>query len=65
MGNGTHLKLQVKGTSGESIEGVFFGGGDRASEVSVGSVVDLMGNLDVNVWNGEERLQLRVIDIKS
>lgn len=65
IGDGSHLKLLVKGNSGDALECVFFGGGERAREAEVGSTLELMGNLEVNVWNGSESLQFRVIDMRE
>jgi single-stranded-DNA-specific exonuclease len=64
MGDGSHLKLLVKGNTGEALECVFFGGAKENASVRKGAVVDLIGNLDINTWNGVDRLQFRVLDMK-
>lgn len=65
VGDGNkHLKLFVKGQEGEFLSCIYFGGGDMAKRLAEGDTIDLIGHLEINVWNGEENLQFRVLDIK-
>jgi len=65
VGDNKHLKLIVKGGSGGSLNCIFFGGGEWLDKLAVGDMVDLMGGLDINRWNGEENLQFKVMDVRK
>lgn len=66
VGDGSHIRLRVRGSSSETLDGIFFRGASslRESGVSTGSVVDILGYLEIHEWNGRRSLQLRVIDIR-
>jgi single-stranded-DNA-specific exonuclease len=57
--NGEHLRLKLK-QSGTVWDGVAFGFGNYLAEVS--SPLDIVYNLEVDQWRGEERLRLNVLD---
>ncbi len=60
IGNdGCHLKLKLK-QGGVVWDGVAFGLGSCLNELS--SPVDIVYNLTLEKWNGEERLRLNVLD---
>ncbi|MBI2074316.1 MAG: single-stranded-DNA-specific exonuclease RecJ [Candidatus Levybacteria bacterium] len=60
-----HLKLKFKIKNSEfRIEAIAFGMGDRASEFHVGDSVDIAYTIDLNKWNGSQKLQLKIRDIK-
>lgn len=65
---GKHLKLVLGHKSGliknRSIEAIAFGMGEKVDKIEIGDVVDVAYSLGMNRWNGRERLQLRVRDIK-
>lgn len=65
MGDGSHLKITVKGHGGEALECVYFGGTAKVGTLNTGEPVEIMGNLETNDWNGKTRLQFRVIDVKK
>jgi single-stranded-DNA-specific exonuclease len=61
-----HLKLRVGASGGadsESIGCIGFGLGDRKLEA--GSPVDAAFQLSVDTWNGNDRLQLKLKDVRS
>lgn len=63
MGGGKHLKLRL--TDGSlSVEAVWFGYGELAAQYNAGDVVDIAFVPDINVWNGTEKVQLYIKDIK-
>ena len=79
VGNGQkHLKLKLDDLKTKSIEnkevevsppsptfdGIGFNLGFWGQQLREGDVVDLVYNLDKNVWNGEEILQLKVKDLR-
>ncbi len=63
MGDGSeHLRLKLK-QGGMVWDGVGFGLGNYLSEVS--SPLDIVYNLEVDHWGGEERLRLNILDFAS
>ena len=62
--NGAHLSMQVRLQTGESVRCIAFGHGEREDAVRQWGVVDLAATLQRDVWQGDERLQLRVRDIR-
>ncbi|MBN2100796.1 single-stranded-DNA-specific exonuclease RecJ [Candidatus Dojkabacteria bacterium] len=63
VGDGKHLRLMVKGEDSGFLSCIYFGGGDWVNKISTGDTVELMGTLESNVWNGEEYLQFKIIDM--
>jgi single-stranded-DNA-specific exonuclease len=60
VGDGSHLKMTVE-LNGERHDAIWFGAArDGKSPVNVGQRVHLAFELDVNVFRGESRLQLRI-----
>ena len=66
VGNvGKHLKLKLKTASDVyTIDAIAFGIGERASEFHIGDTVDIAYTIDMNVWNGSKKLQLKVKDVR-
>jgi single-stranded-DNA-specific exonuclease len=59
--NGNHLRLKLK--QGDlTWDAVAFGMGDRLPGMH--SVIDIVYNLEMNKWEGEERLRLNILDLK-
>jgi len=57
--NGEHLRLKLK--QGDTLwDGVSFGLGDSLAEVS--SCIDIVYNLEIDRWGGEETLRLNLLD---
>ncbi len=55
-----HLKLQFEG----GLEGIAFGSGERASDCGPGATVAVLGSLELNTWNGHDRVQVMIDDLK-
>lgn len=73
VGNeGKHLKLSVTSSSGQppsslrfkSHSAIGFGFGEWGSKLKIGDQIDLVYSLLINSWNGEERMQLKIKDLK-
>ena len=63
MSGGKHLKLKL--ADGRfNVEAVGFGMGEVAEELKNGDVIDVAFTPDINAWNGSERLQLILNDIR-
>ncbi|MCK5434399.1 MAG: hypothetical protein KAI42_03850, partial [Dehalococcoidales bacterium] len=58
-GNGVHLRIKLK-QGGAVWDGVGFGMGNYLSEAS--SPLDIVYNLEIDRWGGEERLRLNILD---
>ena len=64
-GNGRHLKLQLSlPHEVRSIEAIAFGLGDADEVFQTGDSVDLIFTLEINTWQGRQKLQLNIKDIR-
>ena len=61
--NKSHLKLTL-GTRGRQIEAIMWGGAHRSSELVGATHVEACGELEVNNWNGQSKLQLLMKDFR-
>lgn len=59
VGNGQHLKMKADG-----VEAIAFGLGDLKSLLSEGQLVSLAYFLELDKFNGSEKLQLKVLDMQ-
>jgi len=57
--NGRHLRMKLK-QGGTAWDGVAFGLGSYLAEVA--SPLDIVYNLELNRWQGQERLRLNILD---
>lgn len=66
VGNGSkHLKMTLGAPgSGKVFDSIGFGLGDRFPSVAVGSSIDAVFNLQEDGWNGNRKIQFRIIDLK-
>ncbi|MCK9478014.1 MAG: single-stranded-DNA-specific exonuclease RecJ [Firmicutes bacterium] len=64
LSGGKHLKMVVD-KEGIKLEAIGFSMGDKANEISFGDVVNVAGNLNVNIFRGEKKVQLVIKDIKK
>jgi len=63
--DGKHLKLKVTDSDGKNtIEAIAFGMGSQLAAMTNNKSVSMAYNLDINEWNSERKLQLRIKDIK-
>lgn len=58
-----HLKITVQ-IGSRLLEAVCWGAAWRSSELVALRTIDLVGRLDINQWNGQERLQMVVEDFR-
>ncbi|PQB05406.1 single-stranded-DNA-specific exonuclease RecJ [Aureitalea marina] len=61
----SHLKLSVRQTNSDPIEGIGFGLGDKLELASSETGFQAVFSLDENHWNGQTSLQLKFKDIKA
>lgn len=68
VGNGEkHLKLFVRGENGSPkiFEAIGFNLSERFNTLKVGDKINLLFNLEQDEWNGNKKIQMRIIDIKD
>ncbi|RPF55526.1 single-stranded-DNA-specific exonuclease RecJ [Aquisalibacillus elongatus] len=58
-----HIKLNAQSDSNQ-IEMVGFQLGDVADQLTPGSKIDVVGEIEVNEWNGHRKLQIKLKDIR-
>ena len=63
LSNGKHLKMHIE-KSNQIYECVWWNSGDFKDSVTFGAHIDLVFRLNVNNWQGTERLQLTIEDIR-
>lgn len=63
LSDGKHCRLLVESDK-RLVEAIAFGAGTLAQECYVGDVVDLAGELNINLYNGQTRLQIIVSGIR-
>ncbi|MGD9711147.1 MAG: DHHA1 domain-containing protein, partial [Thermomicrobiales bacterium] len=59
----SHLKMVWRGPHGE-VRAPFFGAAERLSELSHGKPVDVACHLSVDQWNGQPRVDVKVLDFR-
>jgi single-stranded-DNA-specific exonuclease len=62
--DGTHLILQLR-RGAQVLKAVFFGAAARASELKMGEPVHAVGTPRWNVFRGERRLELELVDFRT
>lgn len=60
---GQHLKCQLE-ADGHVLDGIGFGLGDKMSQISSGAKVDVLGDANINEWNGNQKAQVMIKDIR-
>lgn len=63
--DGKHVRLRFKSAKGKEMNGIAFGFGLRSGECALGNKVDVAFNVDVNEWNGQRNLEMKVVDIRK
>jgi len=58
-----HLSMQLKGDS-KTFKSIYFNYKQDKSKIRRGNMIDLVYNLEEDVWNGKRNVSLKVIDIK-
>jgi len=64
VGDGTHLRLRLRAGEWEQAA-IWFGFGYLADVLPPGAVVDLLCEPSLDTWNGSERLNLQVADLRA
>jgi len=59
----THLKLQVSKVE-KKIDVIGFNQADKIAQLSTGTHIDMVGYLDINIWNGNKTIQFNLKDLK-
>lgn len=57
---GNHMKLVCKGEGIDLITLIFFGCDEDTETLQVDQVIDVIGGVSVNIWNGNEDIQFQV-----
>ncbi|MFZ5982249.1 MAG: single-stranded-DNA-specific exonuclease RecJ [Patescibacteria group bacterium] len=67
VGNGSkHLKLWLRGADSPKIfESIGFGMGEYWSDLAKNDKIDIVFSLSSDEWNGNKKIQLKLIDIKN
>ena len=58
VGDGSHLRLQVQGDGSSPVNCIAFGMGDMADNIELGGSIDLCYSIRLNVFNGNESVQM-------
>lgn len=61
--DGKHLRLDVKSATGAEHRTIGFSFGDELAKLPTGRKISLAFELKADEWNGERRLQLKIIDV--
>jgi single-stranded-DNA-specific exonuclease len=65
IGNGNkHLKFSIKSENSDFINCILFNAGDWVENLKPGTIIDLVGTPELNVWNSQESVQLSVSDVR-
>jgi single-stranded-DNA-specific exonuclease len=59
-----HLKIVVQ-TGGRNLDAISWRGAERSKELVMRHSIDLVGRLETNTWNGQERLQFVIEDFRA
>lgn len=66
VGNGSkHLKMMLKaGNSPKIFDSIAFGLGEKFAHIKKDDQIDIVFNLRTDEWNGNKKMQFRIIDMK-
>lgn len=62
LSEGKHLKIELK-DGNENISAIGFNLGELSEEYLIGDKVDIVGTLELNSYNGQEKIQINLKDI--
>ena len=63
--DGRHLKLNLKSQiSNLKFDAIGFNMGEMSEKISIGDTIDIVYTIEQDEWNGNNRLQLKIKDIK-
>ncbi len=58
--SGNHMKLDIQIENGNTISMIMFNCDEDLEKIKVGDVIDVVGNIYLNNWNGNESLEFQV-----
>ena len=58
-----HLKVLTSGPGGP-VDAILWSGAGRSAELVGARQVDIVGYLETNIWNGSQRVQMRLADFR-
>ncbi|MCR4314371.1 MAG: single-stranded-DNA-specific exonuclease RecJ [Candidatus Uhrbacteria bacterium] len=62
--DGGHLKLRLQSQTGKLVEAIGFGFGAWMQKLTLNVLIDVVYEIQVNEWNGNRQLQIRVVDLQ-
>jgi single-stranded-DNA-specific exonuclease len=62
--NGNHLRINLSHNNGLRKKFIGFCFGDWCEKLKAGDKIDVVFEVDVNEWNGNRELQMKIIDLK-
>jgi single-stranded-DNA-specific exonuclease len=65
LSDGKHLKMLLKDDNNKFIDTIGFNMGYLADNFSIGTKIDVVGNLEVNEYNENKKIQLNIKDIRN
>ncbi len=63
--DGGHLKLRLQSQTGKLVEAIGFGFGAWVQKLTLGAWIDVVYEIQVNEWNGNRSLQVRIVDLQQ
>ena len=60
-----HIKLLLKNKDNVKIDVIGFNLGELAEIYKIGDKINIIGNIEINTFNGKDTIQIRLIDIKD
>jgi single-stranded-DNA-specific exonuclease len=58
--SGSHMKIEMEKEDGSKLSMIMFNCDEDIEKISVGSKVDVVGSVYLNIWNGNESLEFQV-----
>lgn len=65
LSDGKHLKMLLKDDNNKFIDTIGFNMGYLVDNFSIGTKIDVVGNLEVNEYNENKKIQLNIKDIRN
>jgi len=59
--NGQHQRLTIN----DNRQLIYFNGSKKTADLKIGDKIDIVFELGVNQWNGEQKLEMKVIDLRK
>ena len=63
LSEGKHLKLTLKSNNNTYINAIGFNLGYLVNEFIIGDKIDLVGNIEINSFNGTDSIQINIKDL--